>query len=476
MKSNRGYLILILLAAAIVNACAVQGEPPPAFEAQPIPAGSWRQKADYLYFILDASSSMGAAHKLETAKGIIAHFEQTMPPLELKVALRSFGHDPQVSDSSSTLLITPQVYAPGLIPGALAKLSGAGGTSPMQSSLARAAVDLENVRNPVALIIISDGKDIHGDPLVAAKAIGKAHGDRLCIYTVLVGDAVEGRMLLRKMAGITPCGRALSAENLSTGLAMNGFVNEVLLAGKLDSDGDGIADDADRCPDTAKTVKVDPTGCPLDSDRDGVPDYQDQCPETAHTVKVGPAGCPPDGDLDGVPDYRDRCPDTAQAVKVDPAGCPPDRDSDGVPDYQDQCPNTAQGIKVDAKGCPSPAAILSATTSTGTYVFKGIQFEAGKSDLKTGSYPILDAIAEALKAKPGLNVEIQGHTDDRGKHEDNVDLSQRRAETVKAYLVVKGIDGERLAARGYGPDRPVVSNKTLKGRATNRRVEFKPLQ
>ncbi len=359
---------------------------------------------------------MGAAHKLETAKGIIAHFEQTMPPLELKVALRSFGHDPQVSDSSSTLLITPQVYAPGLIPGALAKLSGAGGTSPMQSSLARAAVDLENVRNPVALIIISDGKDIHGDPLVAAKAIGKAHGDRLCIYTVLVGDAVEGRMLLRKMAGITPCGRALSAENLSTGLAMNGFVNEVLLAGKLDSDGDGIADDADRCPDTAKTVKVDPTGCPLDSDRDG------------------------------------------------------------VPDYQDQCPNTAQGIKVDAKGCPSPAAILSATTSTGTYVFKGIQFEAGKSDLKTGSYPILDAIAEALKAKPGLNVEIQGHTDDRGKHEDNVDLSQRRAETVKAYLVVKGIDGERLAARGYGPDRPVVSNKTLKGRATNRRVEFKPLQ
>jgi len=147
-----------------------------------------------------------------------------------------------------------------------------------------------------------------------------------------------------------------------------------------------------------------------------------------------------------------------------------------VPDDRDQCSDTPKGAKVDARGCPIPTAVLGVVPEAGTYVFKDIRFEPNKSDLKARSYPTLNKIADALKARPGLNVEIQGHTDNRGNHDDNVNLSQRRAESVKAYLVSRGVDGERLAARGYGPDRPIASNAKAKGRAKNRRVEFRPLQ
>ena len=92
------------------------------------------------------------------------------------------------------------------------------------------------------------------------------------------------------------------------------------------------------------------------------------------------------------------------------------------------------------------------------------------------SLPPLDEIFEALKARPDLKVEIQGHTDSRGSHEYNVGLSQKRAESVKAYLESKGIDGARMVPKGYGPDQPIATNDTAQGRASNRRVALKPLE
>ncbi|MDD5712363.1 MAG: OmpA family protein [Smithellaceae bacterium] len=120
----------------------------------------------------------------------------------------------------------------------------------------------------------------------------------------------------------------------------------------VDSDGDGVPDYLDKCPDTPKGVKVDYLGCPIDSDGDGVPDYLDKCPDTPKDVKVDADGCPIDSDGDGVPDYLDKCPDTPKDVKVDADGCPIDSDDDGVPDYLDKCPDTPKGVKVDADGCP----------------------------------------------------------------------------------------------------------------------------
>ncbi len=122
--------------------------------------------------------------------------------------------------------------------------------------------------------------------------------------------------------------------------------------GEEDSDGDGVIDSKDECPNTPANVKVDEFGCPLDSDRDGVPDYLDKCPNTQIGIPVSKDGCPLDSDGDGVPDYLDSCPNTPLNVAVDSNGCPFDSDGDGIPDYLDNCKNTPKGIKVDKDGCP----------------------------------------------------------------------------------------------------------------------------
>ena len=124
------------------------------------------------------------------------------------------------------------------------------------------------------------------------------------------------------------------------------------LSGQKDSDGDGVPDSKDMCPNTPAGVLIDEHGCPLDMDGDGVPDYLDKCPKTPEGVKVDKDGCPLDSDKDGVPDYLDKCPNTPEGIKVDKNGCPLDSDEDGVPDYLDKCPNTPEGVQVDKNGCP----------------------------------------------------------------------------------------------------------------------------
>ena len=416
MKSKWGYMISLVLIAASLSACAVPGPPPPEFQVQPIPTGNWNQKVDTLYFILDASFSMDAGGKLVAARDIVDHFNQTMPPLKLMVALRTFGHSGDVSSKISDLMAEPRSYDRRLLPDGLAKVTKAGGFSHLEQALTDAAADLGNIDNRIAVVIVSDGTDMGDAPLAAAEALGKAHAGRLCLYTILAGTDPAGRKLLAQIAQVTGCGKSVTADSLATGGAMNAFVQDVLISGKADSDGDGISDDKDRCPGTPPGVAVDMLGCPLDSDKDGVPDYKDQCPDTP------------------------------------------------------------RGTRVDARGCPPPKPTLGKVTKAGTYVFKDIQFESNKANLKASSFATLNNIAEALKAQPDMKVEIQGHTDSRGKHDYNVGLSQRRAETVKAYLVTRGVDSERMVPRGYGPDHPVAPNSTAQGRANNRRVEFKPIR
>ena len=229
----------------------------------------------------------------------------------------------------------------------------------------------------------------------------------------------------------------------------------------LDSDGDGIADYLDTCPETPAGVEVDCNGCPLDSDRDGVPDYIDKCPETPLGVKVDSKGCPLDSDGDGVPDHLDKCPETPKGVTVDSAGCPIDSDGDSVPDYLDMCPETPKGAQVDEQGC---------------WVIGDTLFDFDKDVIKSQYYRLLDQVAAVLKQNPSLKVEIQGHTDTFGTQAYNQKLSQRRAEAVKEYLLKSGIDGDRLSAMGFDFSRPRTSNETAEGRALNRRVQFQPLR
>lgn len=241
----------------------------------------------------------------------------------------------------------------------------------------------------------------------------------------------------------------------------------------IDSDGDGVYDYLDQCPGTPAAAygKVDSLGCPIDSDNDGVYDYLDLCPETPEAAigKVDQYGCPLDSDKDGVYDYLDECPDTPVEARnfVDSVGCFLDTDGDGVYDYLDQCPTIA-GVKENL-GCPEVKREIRNLLKK---AMSGIQFENGKATIKSSSYQILDAIAKTFIENPTYIVEVQGHTDNVGKYDYNMDLSERRAQAVRTYLVKKGVPAERLTAHGYGPDRPIDDNKTKAGRAKNRRVEF----
>lgn len=229
-----------------------------------------------------------------------------------------------------------------------------------------------------------------------------------------------------------------------------------------DRDQDGILDKDDRCPDTPGPKEN--QGCPWpDTDGDGVLDKDDRCPRTP-----GPAsneGCPwNDTDKDGVIDPKDRCPRVPGPIENQ--GCPwPDTDGDGVTDNIDKCPNDP-GPK-ENQGCP-----LAIKRQKRIEILKKIFFDFNKDTIKPASYPVLDAVANILSKYPRIHIRIEGHTDDVGAPAYNLELSQRRARSVRRYLTSKGINASRMTSAGYGKNRPLVQSTTPEARAKNRRVEF----
>jgi OOP family OmpA-OmpF porin len=242
-----------------------------------------------------------------------------------------------------------------------------------------------------------------------------------------------------------------------------------------DSDGDGVVDGIDRCPDTPARAKVDAKGCPIDSDKDGVYDGIDRCPNTPAGATVDAEGCPSDADNDGVFDGADRCPGTPAGAKVDSQGCPIDSDKDGIYDGIDRCPNTPAGAKVDDSGCP---AEVKKFLDTGLISSTDIMFDFDKATLKPESKAALDKIGNILIQAPDLKIEIDGHTDAKGSDKYNLKLSDERAKAVHDYLERNflQINPSNLVSKGYGESKPVASNDTDAGRAKNRRVEFKILK
>ena len=255
----------------------------------------------------------------------------------------------------------------------------------------------------------------------------------------------------------------------------------------VDTDNDTVFDGLDLCANTPMGATVDPNGCPVDGDKDGVFDGLDRCPDTPTGATVDTAGCPTDQDQDKVFDGLDQCPDTPAGTEVDARGCtvPKDTDGDGVFDQQDRCPNTAAGTRVDAVGCPVIQEVVQAAArplfqivegKAQPLILKGVNFRTGRSDLTPSSYMVLDEVAASLVANPTVRIEIGGHTDATGARATNLRLSLGRAMAVRAYLVAKRVSPDRLGARGYGPDRPVADNRTVEGRAQNRRVELNLLE
>ena len=251
---------------------------------------------------------------------------------------------------------------------------------------------------------------------------------------------VLGAMSFACSSGPKPTGPSGSSSSASSGSSLAGAASNVTTA---DSDGDGIADGVDKCPEVPeqKNGIDDDDGCPeIDTDRDGVLGSADKCPSEPEDK---------DGDEDD-----DGCPDV-------------DGDKDGVADANDQCPDELETMNSykDSDGCPDTIP-----PSLAKYVgtIKGIVFKSGSARLASSSKSILAAAAKVFVKYPDARLEIQGHTDNSGARQANIDLSQKRAESVRNYLVSKGVGKSQLVARGYGPDKP----KSETDDQENRRVDF----
>ncbi len=247
-----------------------------------------------------------------------------------------------------------------------------------------------------------------------------------------------------------------------------------------DFDGDGILDTADDCPRIAedKDGFEDTDGCPeADNDADGINDPIDDCPldPEDRDGTDDSDGCPDlDNDKDGIADRIDQCPDVAEDPDGfgDDDGCPDcDNDGDGVPECPtaiDQCP--AEPAQT-ADGCPQKYTLI-VVTDTKIELKQTVYFDTRKATIKRVSFPLLDEVALALTDRPTIAVRIEGHTDSQGSDKFNLKLSKNRAESVRKYLIAKGVDGARMTAQGFGESVPIEDNRTKAGRAQNRRVEF----
>ena len=250
-----------------------------------------------------------------------------------------------------------------------------------------------------------------------------------------------------------------------------------------DNDKDEILDVDDKCPNDAedKDQFEDTDGCPdPDNDKDGVLDGSDQCPTEPEDVDgfEDENGCPdPDNDKDQVLDKDDKCPTDPEDPDnfEDADGCPdPDNDKDGILDVNDRCPlepETFNGNE-DEDGCPDKAK-GPVKIEHGKITTPPVFFASGKDVILKKSFPTLEMVANIFKANDWVKrVRVEGHTDDRGNDNFNMDLSERRAASVMRFLIEHGVEAERLESKGFGETQPVASNKTGKGRAKNRRVDF----
>jgi|GEM_PF-836728 OOP family OmpA-OmpF porin len=412
---------------------------------------NYSKKIDNLIIISDTSSSMencsGGQTCFSMCKNIVKNMVSGLPSdIDINTAYLTFGHHSYFSSEPNLIISELEKFDQDRSLEKISEIKKAGGTSRLDLSLADADSILENASGTTALFIIGDGIDITEKSFEVVDKITEKNGSDICIYPIHAGNSMSGKKAYENFALSAECGMLYKAEALKNENAVASMLSQTVYNEVVDTDQDGVSDEADRCKNTPIDAKVDKYGCPLDSDGDGVYDYLDECP------------------------------DTPESVSVDNKGCPLDSDNDGVYDYKDNCPDTKTGLSVDDKGCPVPTSSDKVVvTEEGTWIYKDIQFNTGKTSINENSAAVLDEVVKLLKQNNELKLEIQGHTDNRGDTAFNYRLSQQRADAVKNYLIEKGIKSNRLTSKGFGPSKPVVTNDTVGGRSQNRRVEFKPL-
>jgi OOP family OmpA-OmpF porin len=343
-------------------------------------------KIESFVIILDASASMqdkftGTVNKghskFTVAKDILLRMNDTLPEIDIKSALVTFGHGFLKPLDKTFVVYELTKHSRGLLENALNGATIPEGCSPAGNAIKDAKNLLLTSGGQNAVILVSDGEQLIGSPLSKAQDLKEMYGDRVCLYTIHVGNTAEGKEELGDLVRETKCGFSVTADEIASSDNMADFVEKIFL--------------------TAVPKQV--------------------------------------SDIDS--------------------------DGDGVYDKDDECPNTPKGAIVDSRGC---------------WVVKGITFDYKKWDIKEAFNSNLSNIVDILQNNPDMHIRIEGHTDNIGSMKYNIDLSQKRAQAVKNYLVGKGINESRVSVMGFGYKKPIAPNDTEEGRSLNRRAEIVPIK
>lgn len=345
-------------------------------------------KIESFVVILDASASMQDAYdgvvnkghpKFAVAKDMVMRMNSTLPEIDINSALVTFGHGFFKPLDKTYIVYDLTKHSRGLLENALNGITAPAGCSPAGYAIKDAKNLLLTSGGQNAVILVCDGEQLLGSPLSRAQELKEMYGDRVCLYTIFVGNTVEGKRELREIAREAQCGFSVTADEIASSENMADFVKKVFLT---------------------------------------------ELPKQAQ-----------DSDIDS--------------------------DGDGVYDKDDECPDTPKGAIVDARGC---------------WVVKGVTFDYKKWDIKEEFNSNLSNVVEILQNNPDMKIRIEGHTDNIGSMDYNIDLSQKRARAVKNYLVGKGIQESRITTAGFGFKHPIAPNDTEAGRALNRRAEIVPIK
>lgn len=339
-------------------------------------------KIESFVIILDASASMEYAYegsvdtghsKFEVARDILLRMNDTLPDVDIKSALVTFGHGFFTPLKKTYIIYELTQHSRSLLKDALSGDITPQGSSPAGDAIEDAWRLLAASGGKNAVIFISDGEELRGYPVTKVKDLKEMYGDRICFYAIHVGNTPEGKDTLRELVRTAKCGFTVSADEIASSEGMANFVKEVFLTAimKKDSDGDGVYDDDDECPDTPK------------------------------------------------------------------------------------------GAIVDSRGC---------------WVVKDVTFEYKKWDIREDFDSILKNIVEVLGKNPDMKIRIDGHTDNIGSMGYNMDLSRKRAQAIKNYLVEHGINASRISTEGFAYTKPIATNDTEAGRSLNRRAEIVPIK
>ena len=286
-KMTRKYVnivFFVMISALLVSCAAKQVKTQAPFSPHQFKTDQYQPKVDNFIIIFDASTSMmdkyNGQKKLDYARDIVSRMNRTIPALGYNGALRTFGQGKCLPGDSTSKIYGLTAYSEAGLEQALSKITCVGGITPMGTALEAATGDLKTAQGKIAAIVVGDGKDTGTSPVEAANNLKKHFGDRLCIYTVLIGKDPGGKANMDQIAKAGQCGFSVSADQIASSWGMGDFVEKVFLtkapkkaaappkpaappapAKPKDSDNDGVYDDADSCLNTPSGARVDSNGC-----------------------------------------------------------------------------------------------------------------------------------------------------------------------------------------------------------------------